>query len=200
MRGGGGGSLTPDKPRRPAAGWRRSLDPQARADAVRDAHALVHLRFRDLRNRNDPDDPATRAWREAIAAFHNAIGHAYPPGFWSDLERIARGETVDLEAVISFLEADPMFFRSGYAKARAAHLLKRCKLSSAQTQRLQATVLRLVDTRASQEFSAYCRLARKLDAPEFRAALRERLDGADPAAARRARWLLQRAQWPEAKD
>ena len=163
------------------------------------AHKAVNAAFELARpHRAQAGHPATMAWRAAIAALHDAIGRAYPDGFQEEVERLKRGDAAALESVIGFLEADPMFFRSGYAKAVLVRLVCRFELRAAQTERLRRAVLEVVDTRASQEFRHYCRLARKLGGPWLLAQLQERLEHANQDIARRARWMLENCDpWPD---
>ena len=163
------------------------------------AHKAVNAAFELARpHRALTGHPATMAWRAASAALHDAIGRAYPDGFQEEVERLKRGDDRGLESVIGFLEADPMFFRSGYVKAVLLRLVCRFEMREAQAERLRRAVLAVVDTRASQEFRHHCRLARKLGGPWLLAQLRERLDQRDPDVARRARWMLETCDpWPD---
>ncbi len=91
---------------------------------------------------------------------------------------------------IEFLNADPWFFRSGYVKAKLIRMLTRLPLTTEQLDRLRSVVLNVVDRRGGQEFRAYCRLARRVDAPDLRANLQLRLSHSDKGVRRRAGWVL----------
>jgi hypothetical protein len=130
-------------------------------------------------------------WRETVAALRAAYITWYPPDFHEAHERLRRGDASELEVILRFLEADPYFFRSGYLKADLLRCIVKLDLSPAEAQRLCAVVLQAVDTANHYEFRWYRRLARKVDSPELRRALRTRLDDGDPAVARRARWVLE---------
>lgn len=91
---------------------------------------------------------------------------------------------------MSFLERDLWTSGSGYGKADAIRYLKHLGLSNDTEERLRRVVLNAVDGRDRREFRHYCKLARKVDAPELRAALRERMTDNDPNVRRRSGWML----------
>jgi hypothetical protein len=187
------------------------FDYAASAREVEAARRALHIAYGRMTRRSDADDPRTRAWLDAVARFNAALERAYPGDFWQKFEQLkrvsrrcgglggaiapnrrelSRGDVQALEAAIQFLEADPMFFRSGYVKAAIIPLVTRMPLSEPQKDRLRGCALGVVDMRASQEFRRYCRLARAVDSPSLRASLQRRVDGDDAAVARRARWML----------
>ena len=96
----------------------------------------------------------------------------------------------------SCLEADPFFFRTGYEKAMLIRAIKPSMLTPSDIRRLQNVVLSLVDRRDERDFRAFCRLARKVDGPELREGLAQRMTSSDPPlidldVRRRARWVLE---------
>ena len=137
----------------------------------------------------------TQEAREVIESarrlYQQALERAYPPEFWEDYQRLKSGDASGLESAISFLEADPYFFRSGYVKAWLIRAIKPPMLKSEYRQRLQTVVLNLVDRRDDRDFRAYCRLARKVDVPKLREQLTRRLTHSDPNVRRRAGWVLE---------
>lgn len=174
--------------------WRFNYE--ERAAAARAAHQEIGGTFARLKNRNDENDPATIAWKAAIARFRDSLRLAYPGDFGEDLERLKAGDARGLDSVIRFLEADPMFFGSGYAKADLIRFINRMPLTEHQAKRLRAVALAIVERRASQEFRRYCRLAAKVNHPGLREELRSRVARGDPAVARRARWMLAYVESP----
>lgn len=134
----------------------------------------------------------------AAEVFHKAVTAAYPPGFWEDFYRLRDGDPAGLERAVRFLEADPWFFRSGYVKADLLRFIKRTDLSPAYRRRLRRVLLAAVSHRDRREFRYYCRLARTLDDPELRQALAQRLTDSDAGVRRRARWMLEALEQPEA--
>jgi len=166
------------------------FDYAARAQQVQEAHRLnstaSELRFRP------PHAPEAWELHELTAArFWEAIEAAYPPGFGHDAARLHAGDAAGLESTFAFLEADPFFFRTGYLKAALIRDIKRLSLTPPQAQRLQQVVLTVVDARNDREFRAFCRLARKVDAPALREQLTARLTSSDAGIRRRARWVLE---------
>jgi len=135
----------------------------------------------------------------------------YDWDFWRDMELLRGGDQTKLETAVAFLEADPFFYGSGYAKEDIIPAINRLDLPPKLVGRLQAVVLNMIDRRDGREFRAYCRLARKVDSPELREQLEHRLTRAWPSARsltddlpalmlvaqqerairRRARWVLE---------
>ncbi len=173
----------------PAPRQSRSDGPWASfAAALTAAHRAMHQAYRV--HRHNPADPALKAaWEQAAADFHQLLTE-YPPGFWRGLDALQAGDSSGLPELLAFLEADPWFFRSGYAKSRALKAITRVPLPPEAVSRLQQIVLDAVDGRDRREFRWYCRLARRVIDPEFVAALEARRAGDDPDVARRARWVL----------
>src|SRR5690349_20480022 len=94
---------------------------------------------------------------EAVAEWRRAIEEAYPPGFLDDYERLRRHDPAGAETAIRFLEADPWFFRSGYAKSKLLRYLGQIELDESQRRRLSNVMIAAVRGRDSREFRDYCR-------------------------------------------
>lgn len=118
------------------------------------------------------------------------LERAYPVGFWEGMKDLKAGKTHHLEIYIVFLEADPYFFRSGYAKAEVIRHLNRLTLTAAQRCRLQNVVLHVVDQGFRREFRAYCRLARHVQTKEWLHEVETCLSSSDPNLALRSQWIL----------
>src|SRR5579862_9417681 len=79
----------------------------AKLHTERNLKALYELR--DLRN--------SSAYWDIHLKYDAAVDAAYPPDFDEDFERLqTRSDAKALETAVSFLEADPFFFRTGYMK------------------------------------------------------------------------------------
>ena len=118
------------------------------------------------------------------------LERAYPPGFWEGMEALHAGKTDNLEIYLAFLEADPRFFRSGYAKSEVIRGVKRLLLTTSQQRRLQDVVLRVVDKGFRREFRDYCRLARQVQSADWLREVETRLSSSDPNHVLRAQWVL----------
>jgi hypothetical protein len=99
---------------------------------------------------------------------------------------LSAGEPAAIEEALAFLERDPYFFRSGYARERVARRLSHVELSAAQKARARAIVLSRVDGRRFCPHPGIGRLARAVADNPLRRELRARLHHRDPAVARRA--------------
>lgn len=163
--------------------------------AMTEAHGFYNETFR-LRQHDwyngELSDLSTRARDLWDAAFEAA----YPPGFWTDYEKLRTGNPSSLENAIAFLEAEPIFFGTGYVKTKITRAIKPSMLTPTQAARLRHVALSIVDRRDDRDFRAFCRLARKADAPELHDRLRQRLTSADPNIRRRAGWMLDALEQP----
>ncbi len=115
----------------------------------------------------------------------------YTWDFWRDVELLRGGDQTKLETAVAFLEADPWFHGSGYVKTKLSRYIKPEMLTPAYRTRLAGAVLAMVDKRHDRDFRAFCRLARKVDAPALRDELTRRVANGDPDVRRRARWVLE---------
>ncbi len=185
---------TPAKPRQShqMPGW--LPDPDAGLEAWgqaanRAGREMLAAYDNHLFHKSDPlsDTALGSAWE----LFGRTLEYAYPAGFWEGMEDLLAGNPVDLEPFIRFLEVDPFFFRSGYAKADALRGLKRAPLSADQIRRLQEVILHVVDAGFRREFRYYCRLARRIQTPDWLARVEERLASNRPGVAVRARLVLE---------
>ncbi len=111
--------------------------------------------------------------------------------FQRDMVLMQGGDKSKVDVAIAFLEADPWFHGSGYAKAKLIRYLKPPMLKPDEIKRLQNVVLSLVDRRDDRDFRAFCKLARKVDGPRLREQLTQRLAQNDLNVQRRARWVLE---------
>lgn len=101
------------------------------------------------------------AWSKACSEFRNY--HSEMQSFLSasyGKKNITCPEL--LEFIITFLELDPMFFRSGYYKEQMLKKLKKVDLDKEQILRLRKVMYSAVEERGSREYKGYCRLAPKL--------------------------------------
>jgi hypothetical protein len=168
----------------------RHFDQSQRSANVNDAQKVLNTVARLLCNH--PSVPELRdLHREAANRFHLAIAAAYPRDFWDDYDRLRGGDASGLETAVRFLESDPWFFRSGYVKADLIRFIKRLDLAPEYVARLRQVVLAAIDSRDRREFRSYCRLAQKVNAPEWRNEVSRRLQTEDEGIRRRARWVLE---------
>lgn len=150
--------------------------------AVAEAHRLA-------KRQSDPSDPATIRLKAARAHLQKASQAAGTSEFWDDYARLELGDFSGIESAITILEADPMYFRSGYLKAKLIGYIIRAPLTENHEARLRVIALNVVDRRNTYEFRRVCRLARKVDHPELRNGLKRRMASRDPGICRRAAWM-----------
>lgn len=147
---------------------------------MRELHDTIHTTYRSR----------SRQWSQTCEEFHSSYDSlAYPGGLEKGLAALRSGDAAAIELAIEFLEVDPMFFRSGYIKAKIVQRLKALGLTPTQVGRLNQVILHLVETRDCREFRRYCH-ARKTTGPDLENELRQLLAGGDADVTRRAKWVL----------
>ena len=176
-----------------AAARRRRVDepPDAnlreRARTWRQAReAFAHAKAED---RIHPEFTAWAIHERTAARRHEAEQAMYPPETGEAIARLRKGSRDDVEWALTFLEADPWCFRSGYLKEQLLRHLPRLELTTEERDRLIAVLMRHIDAGDRREFRSTCRAARRLDGPDIRAAVRQRLLAGDRGVQRRALWM-----------
>ena len=111
-------------------------------------------------------------------------------------ERLLRGEPEAVDEALAFLERDPYFFRSGYARERIARRLAHVDLTATQRSRARVVVLSTVDGHRHCPHPGVGRLARAVANNALRRELRERLHHSDAAVARRALRMVVNVRHP----
>jgi len=138
------------------------------------------------------DSPAAyAAWVAAVEAWHKAYDSMYPREFFESLREIPKGSAKAIDEAITFLEADPWCFRSGYVKAAIVRRLGSMAIGDDNQRRLRKVIMQVIDAGDRREFRWYARLGRRLDGVELREALIQRLASAEPGVRRRALWTLE---------
>jgi hypothetical protein len=128
-------------------------------------YALASKKYREARE---------KGYGKYNSATREAMMDAWPPRFLTAYQSVHERESVDFDPLIDFVEADPIFFRSGYVKEDLLTLFKRRAddLSKKQVRRLQGIILAAANRWATREFPYYVKLARRLADPEFADQLR----------------------------
>ena len=163
-----------------------------RAEILRRAERLnvASDRVHTTADRRDSGASAMADWRQAADDFHVAFESMYADTNII-IGRLQAGSVEGVEPAITFLEADPWCFRSGYVKADILRSLVRCPLTTDQAARLRQVVLYVVDRRDRREFRRYCRLAQIVDSEDLRRGLVARLRSGDRGVVRRALSVLE---------
>ncbi len=129
----------------------------------------------NLRNqvcRTFPKNSASRddfkKWQKAcqnLYTFHSPLHQIWTQEFKSS---VISGNRESIESLITYLEADPYYFRSGYLKSRLVRIIKKAPLTAKDEQRLRSVIWNKTAKRSGQEFREYCRLATLVSTPTFR--------------------------------
>jgi hypothetical protein len=154
------------------------------SEKLRSLHEAIHetVIFRDR------SPSANEAWQRACEEFHSYESQLSPylKRVFSDSDYKDQ-ETI--EFVISFLELDPRFFRSGYIKEEMLRKIGRAELNSKQTMRLRTVLLDAIQRRGGREFRRYCRVAAQISDDDILAELRS-LSSEGDSAGSRAKMML----------
>jgi hypothetical protein len=146
----------------------------------------VHVRWRDYKQGRGPIEE----WREAVGKLHSQYDHlAFPGGLTRNYELFKAGDPNALEEVVRFLEADPLFFRSGYLKEGMIQELKKLTLTAEIRRRLQAVVIAKIQSDPTREFRRYCQLAARLYEPVFEKEIKD-LRTSTKNSGLQKRWVL----------
>ena len=132
----------------------------------------------------DPHDPTHQA---ATQAFHQAYDSlAFPGGISQALDRLKNKDPSILDEILSFLQDNPDYFRSGYHKEKMLQHLKSFSLSKKQQTLLSSLILRSIDGGPKRLFQAYSRLAPKITPDLLLPEVLERLHSPNPEIQHRA--------------
>ena len=131
-----------------------------------------------------------QAFEGLLHPFWVALEAIWPPPLAVALWK-PTGNRTEAELLIQFLEEDPFFFRSGYAKQVAIQRLKKFELTASQRDRVTQVCLDKVDGEFRREFRDYIRLAFQFVPPDvLLPQLVARLESPDPGVRIRATWML----------
>ena len=160
------------------------------ADAIREgARRLSDLRALIYETHRQPDRRAE--WSRACEQFHRSYDRsAFPGGLRAGMANLEAGDPSARDAAITFLEVDPMFFRSGYIKEKIIRRIKHFDLAPREIDRVHSAILQVVRNRWCRELRSYRTLARRLSDPRLKSYLQHLADGGDPEARKRAAWVL----------
>ena len=113
-----------------------------------------------------------REWQRAADDLRNYQSSV--SALWNEetLALIRAGDRNALEGALSFLEADPYFYRSGYLKEKVLHAIKSSPWERNDELRLQTIVLRAIEGRYKREIKFYTRLIPRLRDDNFENKLR----------------------------
>ena len=164
------------------------------SEKLRSLHDAIHrtVAFRDR------SPSANEEWRRACESFHS-----YESQLGPYLKRVFDDpdytDQETIEFVISFLEIDPRFFRSGYIKEEMLRKIGRAELNSKQTDRLRAVLIDAVGRRGGREFRRYCRLAGQIFDDKLETELR-RHSSDDDSVGSRSKMMLQYVEQAKAAE
>ena len=84
-----------------------------------------------------------------------------------------KGDRDSIRDLITFLEVDPIFHRSGYLKEHLLRLIKNAPRTPHDDQRLRAVIWNRAGGPNRREFKLYCQLASRINTPDFTEQVRQ---------------------------
>lgn len=128
-------------------------------EVISQLHKRIHATFKNR-------DKDLKSWKRACEEFHQHASKIDPILDRVYVEQVYSDKDLQ-EFVITFLEINPIFFRSGYIKEEMLKKIKKSPLSVKQKMRLRQVLKDAVENRGTREFKRYCRLAINIANPEF---------------------------------
>jgi len=125
--------------------------------------ARLHQQIHETVKNRDKD---LKSWKSACREFHTYCSPIDPMINRVYEDKIIADKELQ-EFVITFLELDPMFFRSGYIKEEMLKKIKKSPITIKQKDRLRSVLKDAVEKRGTREFKKYCNLAIELANDEF---------------------------------
>jgi hypothetical protein len=130
-----------------------------------------------------------KAWEDACNSFHARYEELCYPGGGAQMLAMRSGDADAVETAVAFLEADPMFFRSGYIKEYLWKYIVRAPLTDQQKFRLESTAFAYLRHTVQREFWYMCRAMACLGSEAFWQQVRLLAENAEPLERKRAAWL-----------
>jgi hypothetical protein len=152
----------------------------------------LHEAIRATRKRRNDGELEMLAWKEACQRFHNSYDAlSFPGGLGNEALLLEKKDPTAIEMAVRFLEADPLFFRSGYIKAELLKHLRRVPVNEDQRKRLQGIILQRIENKKTpREFRWYGRLAAVVTDREFEIRISEIAASSEGVKSTHARWVI----------
>lgn len=103
---------------------------------------------------------------KAFFDYHETL--AIPGGLTHNLNMLKQADLDAISMAIAFLQANPVFFRSGYIKEQLLRILKKTPLSQEQIIALQEILLNEIIKAPARGYTDYCKLARAIQDDQFK--------------------------------
>ena len=133
------------------------------AERLRTLREAIHTTVKRRQN----SDKERAAWEQACASYHAHYAALWYPGGDAAWKALPRCEPEAIAIALDFLEADPMFYHSGYTKEALWRSMGHCPLTAAQLRQLEAAALHTLRRRVQREFWIMCRTMARRATPEF---------------------------------
>ncbi|GLQ94194.1 hypothetical protein [Dyella acidisoli] len=129
-------------------------------------------------------------WSSACEEFHRCFPMLFFPDGPERWAAFLNGDSSEINTVITFLEVDPWFFRSGYMKQTIWDKLKKLVLTSKDERRLEAVAARYLHKRAQREFWHMARYMRTRGSEAFWEAMEALASRHTDELGLKASWLV----------
>ena len=160
---------------------------------LQNAQALNKLQddIKHTAKKRAENEQSLKEWKEACRLFHEALDLVFPGGLSKQLELLKKHDPTTIDNAITYLKADPYYFRSGYIKQEMLRRLKQAPLTHKQIIQLQDILIDVIQRTGRRENREYYRLAAKIADEKFRARIQEIMQNSkDPQITNRAQQML----------
>ena len=158
-----------------------------RARKINELYDRIHETFK-LRDRSAEH---RERWSAACSEFHRRYDSlAFSACYDLDGGLKAHAQSA-IDASISFLIADPYYFRSGYTKEYIWQHLPSCPIDDAQMEMIEAAAMRYLDRKPGREFWYMCRAMCRFGRASFWDRVNAETSSSDPERRQRAEFLFE---------
>ncbi len=152
------------------------------AEKINQLHKNIDKTLKNRGTNRAPWEKACKEFHSYTSELNELVNRVY--------EESEPKDTDVIEFILSFLEVDPVFFRSGYIKEEMLKKIKRVELTEKQIYRLRNVLYSAVESRGFREFKGYCRLAPIVTNNQLNEWLSKKINSSEGAVKSRAKLML----------
>ncbi|MCP3929095.1 MAG: hypothetical protein GY705_08345 [Bacteroidetes bacterium] len=132
-----------------------------------------------------------KEWEAACANYHRVYPKLAFVECYDKKKGLRTCSKEALDASISFLMADPYYFRSGYIKEFIWRYLPSCQLNDDQRDRIEQSVENYLDRQICREFWYMCRAMNRIASKYFWERIKNTIESSDFKKKQRAKYLYE---------
>jgi hypothetical protein len=150
----------------------------------------LHSELKNAVKYRDRSPSFRESWIRAAAEYRNH--HSFVDDWIQDIRNSEISDWADArDFVFQFLEVDPIYNNSGYAKELMVQKIKACRLSEKEAAILRALIIKRIQTYAWRDFRRFCQLIPRIQNADFIDTLTHYAQVKDRDVSRRAKFAIQ---------